>query len=234
LCPEDAKPTLERRCHTMTALMHERPETMPEIRTESAPVASLSELDEVVWQVWKAIELPEGYHAEIIEGVIELSPTGRHSHSQTANLFRDDLVDHLRGGDFVARQDGNIIHEGRAWVPDVFVVPRDIERYVTADGVGIVASAVRLIAEVVSPGKRNQDRDRVKKRREYARAGIPVYVIFDDYDGGGAVTLFTKPRPDEADWDDIHRVPYGTEVVVPEGPAKGFVIGEAITGPKRG
>ncbi len=99
---------------------------------------------------------------------------------------------------------------------------------------GVVADSVHLIVEVVSPGKRNQDRDRVKKRREYARAGIPIYVVIDDYDGQGAVTLFTGPRQDAADWGDIRRLPYGTEVVIPEGPAKGFVIGEAVTGPKRG
>ncbi|KUL45068.1 hypothetical protein [Streptomyces regalis] len=73
-----------------------------------------------------------------------------------------------------------------------------------------------------------------RKRREYARAGIPMYILIDDYDGQGTVTLFTGPRPDKADWEDIHRVPYGTDVTVPEGPAEGFVIGEAITGPKRG
>ncbi|ULR52354.1 hypothetical protein [Streptomyces deccanensis] len=61
-----------------------------------------------------------------------------------------------------------------------------------------------------------------------------MHVTIDDYAGGGAVTLFTQPRPDEADWDDIRRVPSGTEAVVPEGAAKGLVIiGEAITGPKR-
>ncbi|WP_369366028.1 Uma2 family endonuclease [Streptomyces sp. CG4] len=87
--------------------------------------------------------------------------------------------------------------------------------------------------EVASPGHRNLERDRMRKRREYARAGIPVYVLIDDYDGQGSVTLFTVPRPDKADWEDIHRVPYGTEITSPEGPAKGFVIGEAITGPKR-
>ncbi|MEU0605948.1 Uma2 family endonuclease [Streptomyces griseorubiginosus] len=102
------------------------------------------------------------------------------------------------------------------------------------DGLGVKASAVAVVVEVVSPGNRHQDRYRVKKRREYARAGIPVYVLIDDHDGPGAVTLFTGPRPDKADWEDIHRVPYGTEVTIPEGPAKGFVIGEAITGPKRG
>ncbi|WP_123975981.1 Uma2 family endonuclease [Streptomyces sp. Ag109_O5-1] len=87
-----------------------------------------------------------------------------------------------------------------------------------------------------SPGKRNQDRDRVRKRREYARAGIPVYVIIDDFDSHGTVTVLTEPEPepDKADWVGVHRVPYGTEITIPEGPAKGFVIGETITGPKRG
>lgn len=41
-------------------------------------------------------------------------------------------------------------------------------------------------------------------------------------------------RAEHARYEDEHRVPYGTEAVVPEGPAKGFVIGEAITGPRRG
>jgi hypothetical protein len=38
------------------------------------------------------MELPEGYRAEIIEGAIEVSPTGRFSHGQIINLLRDDLV----------------------------------------------------------------------------------------------------------------------------------------------
>ncbi|CAM5352338.1 Uma2 family endonuclease OS=Streptomyces alboniger OX=132473 GN=CP975_21930 PE=4 SV=1 [Streptomyces alboniger] len=217
----------------MTALAHERPETMPETRTE--PVFEEGpDLDEVVWQVWKAMELPEGYRAEIIEGAIEVSPTGRYSHSQIIFLLREALGDFLKGGEFAARHDTNIIHDGSALIPDLFVVVRDPERYVTDDGLGLTAAAVRVVFEVVSPGRRNQDRDRIRKRREYARAGIPVYVLIDDYDGQGAVTLFTEPRPEKADWDDIHRVPYGTDVTVPEGPAKGFVIGESITGPKRG
>ncbi|MCX4455660.1 Uma2 family endonuclease [Streptomyces sp. NBC_01728] len=218
----------------MTALAHERPKTMPETRTESVPPAENGpDLDEVVWQAWKAMELPEGYRAEIIEGAIEVSPTGRYSHGQIINLLRDDLAVFLKDGDFVARNDMNVIHEGSAWVPDLFVIPRDTDRYVTADGLGVTAAAVRLVIEVASPGKRSQDRDRVKKRREYARAGIPVYVIIDDHDTQGTVTVLTQPQPEKADWVGVHRVPYGTDVTIPEGPAKGFVIGEAITGPKR-
>ncbi|MEU3612937.1 Uma2 family endonuclease [Streptomyces sp. NPDC006872] len=219
----------------MTALAHERPDTMPETRIE--PVSRPEngpDLDEVVWQAWKAMELPEGYRAEIIEGAIEVSPTGRYSHSQIIFLLKEALGEFLRGGDFAARHDTNIIHGGSAWIPDLFVVARDPERYVTDDGLGLTAAAVRVIFEVVSPGKRNQDRDHIRKRREYARAGIPVYILIDDYDDQGAVTLFSGPQPDKADWADIHRVPYGTDATIPKGPAKGFVIGEAITGPKRG
>ncbi|MEU6662444.1 Uma2 family endonuclease [Streptomyces sp. NPDC046821] len=220
----------------MTALAAERPRTMPDIATqaENAPFdEGLSELEKVVWQAWKAMELPEGYHAEIIEGAIEVSPTGRFSHGQIINLLRDELVFFLKETDFVARNDINVVHKGSAWVPDLFIVPRDVDRFVTADGLGITAAAVRLVVEVVSPGKRNQDRDRVRKRREYARAGIPVYVIIDDHDAQGTVTVLTEPRSDKGDWVGVHQVPYGTEVIIPEGPAKGFTLDEAITGARR-
>ena len=42
----------------MTALAHERPETMtePQCLPENGPG-----LDEVVWHAWEAMELPEGY-----------------------------------------------------------------------------------------------------------------------------------------------------------------------------
>ncbi|WP_234383180.1 Uma2 family endonuclease [Streptomyces dysideae] len=127
-----------------------------------------------------------------------------------------------------------VVHDRSVWIPDLVLAPLALDRYADSDDIGVLASGVYLVAEVVSQGERHHHRDRVRKRREYARAGIPAYVLLDDYDGQGAVTLFTHPRPDKADWEDIHRVPYGTDVTLPEGPAKGFVIEEAITGPKRG
>ncbi|WP_246203632.1 Uma2 family endonuclease [Streptomyces tailanensis] len=192
--------------------------------------------DQVLWQAWQAMELPEGYRAEIIEGAIEVWPIGAFPHARIANRLWEALGHFLReaqDGAHVVWNAMTVTHDHSAWIPDGFVAPEGLEPYVDEDDVGVDASAVGAVFEVVSPGKRNQDRDRVKKRREYARAGIPVYVLIDDYDGQGAVTLFTGPRPDKADWEDIHRVPYGTDVTIPEGPAKGFVIDEAITGPKR-
>lgn len=210
----------------MTALAHEAPETAP---MPSRTVPGL-ELDEVLWQAWKAMELPEGFHAEIVEAFIEVSPTGRHSHSSIINRLRDALTLFLADGSYAARNDMNVIHGLKTWIPDLFIAPRDDEEFVTEDGLGLDASCVELIVEVVSPGSDGITRDRDRKRRAYARAGIPIYVLIDDYDGHGTVTVLTSPSPDEAVYAAETRVPYGTEATIPEGPAKGFTITEAITG----
>ncbi|MGK5529973.1 Uma2 family endonuclease [Streptomyces sp. URMC 129] len=190
-------------------------------------------LDQVLWQAWKAMELPEGYRAEIVEGFIEVSPTGRHVHSRAVNEMRDAMAAFLASGPYAARNDMNVVHDLKIWIPDLFVAPRDDAEYVTEDGLGVDAACVELIIEVVSPGHDGTTRDRVRKRRAYARAGVPVYVLIDEHDCHGTVTVLTSPIPHEAVYAAETRVPYGTEVVIPEGPAKGFVITEAITGPPR-
>lgn len=68
----------------MTALAHEAPE-----------MTSGSDLDELLWQAWKAMELPEGLRAEIVEGFIEVSPTGRFSHGKVSNQLRQALILYL-------------------------------------------------------------------------------------------------------------------------------------------
>ncbi|MFE7609094.1 Uma2 family endonuclease [Streptomyces celluloflavus] len=209
----------------MTALAHEAPE-MPETSPEP-------HLDEVLWQAWKAMELPEGFHAEIVEGFIEVSPTGRYAHGQVANRLRRALDAFLHDGEYAAYQDINIVDGRQVWIPDVFLAAEEGADQVTEDGIGIKASAVALIAEVVSPGHDNTQRDRIRKRRAYARAGIPVYVLIDDHDGHGTVTVLTSPDPGEAAYAAEIRVPYGTEITLPEGPAKGFTITESLTGPPR-
>ncbi|MFH8348291.1 Uma2 family endonuclease [Streptomyces sp. NPDC018045] len=216
----------------MTAVAHEAPwaDTGPTDQEVPGP-----ELDEVLWQAWEAMELPEGYHAEIIEGFIEVSPTGCYAHSRIANKLRRAADGHLADGPYAGHQDANVIHGRKVWIPDVIIALEDAEAQdVTEHGVGIKASAVQVAVEVVSPGHNSTTRDRVRKRRAYARAGIPVHVLVDDHDLRGTVTVFTAPAPDKADYAAEHRVPYGTDIAIPEGPAKGFVIGEAITGPPGG
>ncbi|MGC9500424.1 Uma2 family endonuclease [Streptomyces sp. WG7] len=173
--------------------------------------------------------LPRRDHRGSHRGVAHRPPVPRPDHQPAAQR-----TGALPGrGRVSAYQDANVIFRRKGWIPDVFVAPEDLEPYADEDGLGVDAAAVRLVVEIVSPGKRHEDRDRVRKRREYARAGIPVYVIIDDYDAQGTVTVLTEPRPDKADWLGVVRVPYGTDVDIPKGPATGFVLGETITGPKR-
>ncbi|MEW2392828.1 Uma2 family endonuclease [Streptomyces venezuelae] len=204
----------------MTALAH-----------EVTPVVDnpVPDLDEVLWQAWKAMDLPEGYRAEIIEGAIEVSPTGRRRHTVLINRLRRVLEAHLKDSGHAPYQDGNVIHGRKSWIPDVFIAPDDLDEIPDEEDLGVDVAGVAMVVEVVSPGRRNIERDRVRKRREYARAGIPVYVIVDDFDQDGAVFVLSMPDPKKATYEDEHRVPYGTEAVVPSGPAKGLVIGEEIT-----
>lgn len=214
----------------MTALAYE---VFPAV-DEGSPSASGHEavtLDEVLWQAWKAMELPEGYRAEIIEEFIEVSPTGRRRHTVIINRLRRALDAHLADGDHAAYQDGNVIHRRKVWIPDLFIAPEDLDEIPDEEDLGVDASGVAAVFEVVSPGREAQSRDRERKRRAYARAGIPLYVIIDDFDGDGTVTVLISPNPDKAVYADEHRVRYGTDAVIPDGPAKGFVIGDAIVKP---
>ncbi|GAA1391807.1 hypothetical protein GCM10009639_22200 [Kitasatospora putterlickiae] len=190
------------------------------------------DLDQALWQVWKAMEVPEGFRAELIEGAIEMSPTGGTRHFNVNRRVFRALHDHLRGSGWGPANDGNVIHGLKVAVPDVFVVPDDVEEIEHPEGLGVLASGVALVVEAVSPGSANRRRDRVLKHRAYATAGIPVYVIIDDYDydDGGAVTVLTGPDPERGAYARSERTPYGAQAVIPEGPAKGFPIGPEITG----
>ncbi|MFF8940934.1 hypothetical protein ACF1A5_01420 [Streptomyces sp. NPDC014864] len=53
-------------------------------------------------------------------------------------------------------------------------------------------------------------------------------VIVDDFDDEGAVVVLTSPDAKKAKYTGEHRVPYGTDAVIPEGPAKGFAVGKGI------
>ncbi len=191
-------------------------------------------LDQVLWQAWKSLDVPEGFRAEIIEGTITLSPTGGHRHFSLNRRLDKALDRFLDGTDHGSAQDGNVIAGLKVLIPDVFVAPDDSETVEHPEGLGVLASGVVLVVETVSPGSEARKRDHVLKHRAYAAAGIPVYVIIDDYDDGGAVTILTEPDRDRRAYASSTRIPYGKEAVIPEGPAKGFVIGPEITGERRG
>ncbi|MEU9006698.1 Uma2 family endonuclease [Streptomyces sp. NPDC048551] len=188
-------------------------------------------LDEVLWQAWKAMDLPEGYRAEIIEGSIEVSPTGRRRHTVLVHRLRKALESRLTDSGVEVYQDGNLIHGRKVCIPDLFVAPEDLDEIPDEEGLGVDATRVSLVAEIVSPGHEARRRDHVRKRRCHARAGIPVYVVIDDFEGRGTVTVFSGPDPERGEYATRTAVAYGTPVTVPDGPAKGLEITGALTRP---
>ncbi|MFJ7273527.1 Uma2 family endonuclease [Kitasatospora sp. NPDC098663] len=191
-------------------------------------------LDQQLWQAWKSMDVPEGFRAEIIEGTITLSPTGGTRHFTVNKRLSRALYEFFRGTGYGPGQDGNVIAGLKVLIPDVFVVPDDTDEIEHPEGLGLLASGVPMVVETVSPGAEARKRDHVLKHRAYAAAGIPVYVIIDDYDDGGAVTILTGPDPERRAYASSTRIPYGEEAVIPEGPAEGFVIGPEVTGERRG
>lgn len=187
------------------------------------------DLDEALWEVWKAIDVPEGFRVEIIEGSIEMSPTGRLRHGILIGRMLESLLRHLQDSAWTARNDINVIHGFKSYVPDLFICPRALDEIAHPSGLGVLAEGVAFVAEVVSPGHGDRQRDRIRKRRAYARAGIPVYVLVDDYDEDGTVTVLSEPDSKHADYRNSRRYSYGTDVLITEGPAKGFVVDDAIT-----
>jgi hypothetical protein len=197
-----------------------------------APMSDVDDMDgmaEELWQVWKSMDLPDGLRAEIVEESIEVSPTGRRRHLVITSRLRRALDAHLQGSGFATFQDGNVVHGRKVCIPDLFIGPEDPEDIPDEEGLGVDATRVPLVVEVVSPGRDAHQRDHERKRRFYATAGVPIYVIIDDYDNEGTVTVLTEPDPGKGIYAAVTHAPYGKRVVIQDGPAKLFTFDEKIT-----
>ncbi|MFD8756317.1 Uma2 family endonuclease [Kitasatospora sp. NPDC059577] len=188
--------------------------------------------DQRLWEAWQAITVPKHARAEIDEDCITISVIGGARRAGVGRRLRSALKDHLGGAGHEPTRGRYLIAGTKAMMPDIALAPSGtgIEH---PDGVGLFASGIPLVGEIVWPDC-HVSREHGIKQRTYASAGIPVYVIIDDYDHGGTVTVLTRPDSERRDYASSTRVPYGKEAVIPEGPAKGFVIGPEITGELRG
>jgi Uma2 family endonuclease len=127
--------------------------------------------------------LPEdGKRYELADGwLTELSPSPWHDHA--ADRLKDILKNAARqvGAEVdVAGGPSDISTPAGIRKPDVFVVPRDVARTAISGKVRTYyAGDLLLVAEVISPRSGSEQVDRVRKVREYASAGIPLYWIVD-------------------------------------------------------
>ncbi|MEU0182997.1 Uma2 family endonuclease [Streptomyces sp. NPDC006207] len=151
------------------------------------------------------LTVPEGYRAELIEGEIVVTPPPDGDHEDAVGELLWQIARKSAAELYGVGTKGLITPLGR-FVPDASVAPRRFFRGLDswADADGVV-----MTVEVTSS---RPDKDRGPKRRGYAAAGIPFYLLVDRTEG--TVTLYSEP--DAEDYRQDVRVLFGKELDLPE------------------
>jgi Uma2 family endonuclease len=156
--------------------------------------------------------LPEGTWAEIVDGEIEVSPFPSDTHQLIVRYLLRLLAANIPESWDIEPAGGLIIEpDMQEYRPDIYIAPAEAWR--VSETPGADPGQVELVVEVVSPGKRDRERDRVAKYRAYAHVGIPFYLLVDRYEGGGFVTLYSNPS--DGQYLDAHKVPFGEKLRLP-------------------
>ncbi|MDT0323468.1 Uma2 family endonuclease [Streptomyces millisiae] len=136
-------------------------------------------------------DTPDGFKAEIIEGVITLAPPPSNGHTYIATELHEALVlAKLPKGLGVIQNLGVVTPRREGYyIPDLVVAKKAL----MISPEKIQAADVELVVEITSPS--NARHDRLAKRVGYAVAGVPLYLLVDAFaDGGPTVTLYGEPN----------------------------------------
>lgn len=126
-----------------------------------------------------AMPYAEGVRYEIIDGELHVSTMPHWRHQYACNRIGRalDTWDQQAGG-LTLQAPGLIFSPDNDVAPDVVWVSR--ERLVaTEDAAGHLRAAPELVVEVISPGRRNERRDREAKLALYSRQRVQEYWLID-------------------------------------------------------
>lgn len=156
-------------------------------------------------EVFLALELREGFKAELIEGTIVVSPPPDGEHEVVVSRLSWQIGSARRKEmDFCANK-GLIVPTGR-FIPDGTVTTRGA---MSGRGSWAKPQGVLMAVEVTSG---RPDIDRIDKRRGYAAAEIPLYLLIDREKD--QVVLHSDPR--RGDYATTTAVPIGDPLDLPE------------------
>ena len=168
--------------------------------------------EEVLLEGFLALDTPEGFRAELIEGEIVVTPPPDGEHEKyISRIVRQVIKRSSTEMDFSGNK-GLRLRSGEACpknhvVPDVTLAPLERDLFGGADS-WMPCDGVALVLEVTSTKPKA---DREAKRRCYARGGIPLYLLVDR--DAASVTLFSDPEKD--DYRELCTRPFGKPLTLP-------------------
>ncbi|MFF3546205.1 Uma2 family endonuclease [Streptomyces platensis] len=166
--------------------------------------------DETLLDYFLALETPEGFRAELIEGEIIVTPPTDGNHERFfSRLTKQILVKSATDMD-VSGGKGLLLNPAdrkNHVIPDATFAPTELDVFLDAEP-WMPSDGVTLVMEVTSS---KPEHDRVRKRHCYAHAGIPFYLLVDR--GEGTITLFSDPTGN--DYAGHNTVPIGKPVPLP-------------------
>ncbi|MGW5254303.1 Uma2 family endonuclease [Streptomyces sp. NPDC004012] len=164
-------------------------------------------------EIFQALDTPEGFRAELIEGEIVVTPPPDGDHEDYISLIMKQVIRRSRTDMDFSGNKGLRLRSGGGCprdhvIPDGTFAPQEL-RIFRGAGSWMPCDGVAMVLEVTSakPGI-----DREGKRRCYARGGIPLYLLVDRDDS--SVTLFSDPERD--DYRQHCTIPFGKPLALPE------------------
>ncbi|WP_441251669.1 Uma2 family endonuclease [Kitasatospora sp. McL0602] len=150
------------------------------------------------------LKTPLGFKAELIEGEIVVTPPPDGDHEDAIARFARAVAREAAEELYVSGGKGLITPGGR-FIPDAAVAPVG---HFSAQDAWADPAGVALVLEVTST---NPGRDREQKRRGYAAATIPLYLLVDRSEA--KVTLYSDPE--NGGYSTHTQVPFGKPLDLP-------------------
>ena len=168
---------------------------------------------EVLLEGFLALDTPEGFRAELIEGEIVVTPPPDGDHEDCIELIVNQVYRRSRtdmqfsGNKGLKLQSGGDSPKDHV-IPDGTFAPRELRLYRGADP-WMPCDGVAMVMEVTSTKPRA---DREAKRRCYARGAIPFHLLVDR--DASSITLFSDPENE--DYRQHCTLPFGKPLALPE------------------